>query len=95
MPIIKFYSTFTFDNINVDTSNIDSECHTISFENYGDDDCDLITNGTSRVLKAGASITLGGRDIEIICTDVFQISFAGVGTAPGVNVDRETINLNE
>jgi len=96
---ITHKTTYTPENYYVDTNGITSNCNTIIFDNYGEDDAEVFINDTNNTLsgwrfylKAGVAIRLGGLK-DSICQDTFNIRFLGAGAAKGINVIRETFEI--
>ena len=93
-------SVFSGENISVDENSIQSNCNTITFDNYGSSNCRIYFNddasdhlGDYIVLQAGKVLILGNRP-DIIIQDEFDVVFtAGDGLMNGLNIIRETIML--
>ncbi len=92
--IIKYQTTYEGEIFTADELSVLSNCTTISFDNFGDEDINIYYDGGANyfTLKAGNSISLGG-DKESKVTTSFKLDFAGGGDEPGVNVIRETIKM--
>jgi hypothetical protein len=92
-------STYSFGNVIGNTNDIASDCNTITFDNFGDDDCQIFVNdlahehtGDFLLLKAGKSIDLGG-NVDSVVKDKFDIVFVGLSANSGVNIIKETYQL--
>ena len=83
-----------------DTNDIETNCTTITFENYGETDCDVFfadtdhahLDGSGLRIPAGTSITLGGR-LDSILTDLLDLAFTRLDLVRGVNIIRETYSM--
>lgn len=97
--LITHKSTYAASNVIVDTNSVASACNTITFDNYGDDDCKVYINDTAHahtgafmMIKAGKSIDLGG-SIDSLVNDVFDFVFMNAVASKGVNIIKETYQL--
>lgn len=87
-------SQITFDHITVDTINIETDCNTIVFKNFGEDIAKIKKTGdtTYSILPAGDSIVIGGRDANIMLVETYEIEFLTL-VSPGINIVKEKLSI--
>jgi hypothetical protein len=90
--MISYKSNYTPSLIIEDTSNIASNCNTVSFLNTGTETITITIHGTlnSFILTQGQGKVLGGR-LNSIVSDSFDVTFAG-GATPRLEIIKETIS---
>ena len=86
-----YKSYYNFQSIKIDTTNVTSECNTISFMNKGNGIVYIKSSANPNLLPINSleTLTLGGR-IESIVADTFEISFE-TGKTNNLQIVRENI----